>query len=487
MSARVCIIGAGSSGIAAAQVLHERGIDFDCFEMGSEVGGNWRYENDNGMSSAYRSLHINTSRQLMEYRSFPMPEDLPDYPSHWQIADYFDAFVDHFGFRDKITFRTEVVKVEPVGPGRYDVTVRGRDEQGRPAEPELHHYERVIVANGHHWDPRWPEPSFPGSETFPGVQMHAHYYKTPHLFEGKRVLVLGIGNSATDIAVESSRVAEETYLAMRRGAHILPKFIFGVPTDHLTDSVVARTPLVVQQTLMAAMLRITRGKVTDYGLPEPDHTVLHAHPTVSDDLLTRLGHGDITVKPNIDRFEGSKVFFVDGSAAEVDVVVYCTGYKVTFPFFDEKVVRAQDNHIDLYRRVVDPEHPGLYFIGLIQPLGAIMPLAEIQAEWVGDLIAGEGELPSYDEMRAQIEEYDEQLRRRYVASKRHTIQVDFHKYLAEIERERRASRARALGRPVTRTDQLRSGLRGLRGLAGDVVTRTRAGRDAARHGASPTR
>lgn len=485
MSARVCIIGAGSSGIAAARVLHERGIDFDCFEMGSEVGGNWRYENDNGMSSAYRSLHINTSRQLMEYRSYPMPEDLPDYPSHWQIAQYFDSFVDHFGFRDKITFRTEVVKVEPVGPEQYDVTVRGRDDQGRPAEPELRHYEHVIVANGHHWDPRWPEPSFPGSESFSGVQMHAHYYKTPHLFEGKRVLVLGIGNSATDIAVESSRIAAETYLAMRRGAHILPKFIFGVPTDHLTDSVVARTPLAVQQTLMAAMLRITQGKVADYGLPEPDHTVLHAHPTVSDDLLTRLGHGDIHVKPNIDRFEGSKVFFVDGSAAEVDIVVYCTGYKVTFPFFDDKVVRAEDNHVDLYRRVVDPEHAGLYFIGLIQPLGAIMPLAEVQAEWVGDLIGGEGELPSYDEMRAQIEEYDEQVRRRYVASKRHTIQVDFHKYFAEIERERRAARARALGRPVTRTDQLRSGLRG---LAGEVARRARArGAGSSGHGASPTR
>jgi dimethylaniline monooxygenase (N-oxide forming) len=445
---RVCIIGAGSSGIAAAQVLHARGIDFDCFELGSEVGGNWRYENDNGLSSAYRSLHINTSRQLMEYRTFPMPESLPDYPSHWQIAEYFDAFVDHFGFRDKITFRTEVVKVEPSGAaeGRWAVTVRRRGEDG-PTEPEVRHYEHVIVANGHHWDPRWPEPAFPGAESFPGEQMHAHYYKTPDRFVGKRVLVLGIGNSATDIAVESSRVAAETYLAMRRGAHVLPKYLFGVPTDHLTDSPIARGPLRLQQLTMAAALRLSVGRVTDYGLPAPDHAVLHAHPTVSDDLLTRLGHGDITVKPNIDRFEGAKVFFVDGTAAEVDVVVYCTGYKVSFPFFDGQVVRAEDNHVELYRRVVDPEHPGLYFLGLIQPLGAIMPLAEIQAEWVADLVSGVGALPSYDEMRAQIRRYDDQVRRRYVASKRHTIQVDFHKYYAEIARERRASRERVTGAP----------------------------------------
>ena len=445
MSARVCIIGAGSSGIAAARVMHARAIPFDCFEAGSQIGGNWRYQNDNGMSSAYRSLHINTSRQLMEYRSYPMPADLPDYPNHWQIAAYFDDFVDHFGFRDKVTFRTEVVKVVPDG-NSYAVTVRGQNEHGEPNEAETRVYDQVIVANGHHWDPRWPEPSFPGSETFPGQQIHAHYYKTPDLLEDKRVLVLGIGNSATDIAVEASLAAESTYLAMRRGAHIMPKFLFGVPTDHLTDSVVARMPLPVQRLGMQAMLRLAQGKVTDYGLPKPDHKVLSAHPTVSDDLLTRLGHGDIDVRPNVDRFEGSKVFFRDGTAAEVDVVIYCTGYKVTFPFFDERMVRARDNHIDLYRRVVDPEHPGLYFLGLIQPLGAIMPLAEAQAEWVADLISGAGALPSYGEMRRQIRDYDRRLRKRYVASKRHTIQVDFHSYLAEIERERKASvRRRSAG------------------------------------------
>lgn len=465
MDKPVCIIGAGSSGIAAAQVLHERGVDFDCFELGSEVGGNWRYDNDNQMSSAYRSLHINTSRQLMEYKSFPMPEDLPDYPNHWQIAQYFDDYVDHFGFRDRITFRTEVVKVEPVstgsttgdgstGRGRYAVTLRSRNEHGEPTEPEVRTYQHVIVANGHHWDPRWPEPSFPGAEDFTGEQLHAHYYKTPEIFVGKRVLVLGIGNSATDIAVESSRVATRTYLAMRRGAHIVPKYVFGVPTDHLTDSVVARMPTLVQQLSMAAMLRLTRGRVTDYGLPQPDHAVLHAHPTVSDDLLTRLGHGDITVLPNIDRFEGSKVFFVDGSAHEVDVVVYCTGYRVSFPFLDERVVRAEDNQIDLYRRVVDPEHPGLYFVGLVQPLGAIMPLAEAQSHWVADLVTGEAALPSYDEMRRQIREYDDAVRRRYVASKRHTIQVDFHKYQAEIARERKAGRSRLTGEAPTLLDRV---------------------------------
>ena len=206
--------------------------------------------------------------------------------------------------------------------------------------------------------------------------MHAHYYRTPDVLDGQRVVVLGIGNSATDIAVESSRHARETYLAMRRGAWVIPKYLFGMPTDHLTDSPLARGPVRLQKLGMRTMLRIAVGKMTDYGLPKPDHDVLEAHPTVSDDLLGRLGHGDITVKPTISRFDGSTVVFADGSRVEADVVVYCTGYKISFPFLDDTVVGAVDNHIDLYRRVVPPDQPGLYFIGLVQPLGAIMPLAE---------------------------------------------------------------------------------------------------------------
>src|SRR6478609_9503818 len=173
LDAQVCIIGAGSSGITVAQVLTARGVAFDCFEAGSGIGGNWRYGNDNEMSSAYESLHINTSRQMMEYAAYPMPESLSDYPDHRQIAQYFDDYVDHFGLRDTITFRTEVIKVTPVGDG-YDVTFRFRDG----GEPETRHYREVVVANGHHWDPRWPEPSFTGSESFPGEQVHAHYYRT---------------------------------------------------------------------------------------------------------------------------------------------------------------------------------------------------------------------------------------------------------------------------------------------------------------------
>jgi dimethylaniline monooxygenase (N-oxide forming) len=391
------------------------------------------------MSSAYKSLHINTSRQIMEYASFPMSDEYPTYPSHVHIARYFDAFVDHFTLRERIQFRTEVTRVAPGANGGWDVTVRARDA----AETTTVRYEAVLVANGHHWDPRPPEPEFPGSDTFTGTQTHSHYYKTFESYEGQRVLVLGIGNSACDIAVETSKVAQRTFLAMRRGAHVLPKYLFGIPTDHLTTSPVARAPFLWMRRLsLAALLRLSRGKITKYGLPEPDHRLLSAHPTVSDDLLTRLGHGDITVKPNIERLDGDTVHFVDGSSERVDAIVYCTGYKITFPFLDEELLAAHDNEISLFHRVVDPDHPGLYFLGLIQPLGAIMPLAEAQSAWIADLLDGTATLPSVGEMRREIAAYHRGIQKRYLASKRHTIEVDFLEYFAELKKERAAGRGR---------------------------------------------
>jgi dimethylaniline monooxygenase (N-oxide forming) len=441
VTSRVCVIGAGSSGIAACQALQARGLAFDCYEAGSEVGGNWRYLNDNGMSSSYKSLHINTSREIMEYKSFPMRHDYPTYPNHRQIAEYFDRFVDHFGFRDRIQFKTEVVSVVPATDGEWDVTVRKRGGK----RTATHRYAAVLVANGHHWDARWPEPAFPGADTFTGVQTHSHHYKTFDGYEDKRVLVLGIGNSACDIAVETSKVSARTFLAMRRGAHVVPKYIFGVPTDHLTTSPIARVGFFpVRRAMLALVMQLARGNVTKYGLPKPDHKIASAHPTISDDLLVRLGHGDIEVKPNIERIDGGTVHFVDGSAEPIDVIVYCTGYKISFPFFDESLIAAHDNEISLFHRVVDPEHPGLYFVGLVQPLGAIMPLAEAQSEWVADLLEGKATLPSDAEMRREIEEYHRALKKRYVRSKRHTIQVDFLDHLAELKKER-AEGARRLG------------------------------------------
>jgi dimethylaniline monooxygenase (N-oxide forming) len=437
---KVCVIGAGSSGIASCQVLQARGIDFDCFEKGSEVGGNWRYDNDNGMSSAYRSLFINTSRRMMQYASYPMPDDYPDYPHHEQIAAYFDSYVDHFGLRERIRFNTEVEQVKAAEDGRWEVTT---------SDGATDVYDAVLVANGHHWDPKWPDPPFPGQDGFTGDRIHSHHYREPdERFQGKRVLVLGIGNSATDISVETSRISEITYLAMRRGAHVIPKYIGGKPTDELAPAWVSRLPFSVTRRLFARRLRQVQGTMESYGLPKPDHKLGEAHPTVSSDLLPRIGHGRIKVKPNIARIDGGTVHFIDGTSAEVDTIVWCTGYRISFPFLSSDVMATEGNHAPLFRRVVHPECPGLYFIGLAQPLGAIMPIAELQSEWIADVLEGKAALPDAETMRAEIEAEEKAMHRRYVASTRHTIQVDFHPYMRLLSAERK--RSEGLRRPLGR-------------------------------------
>ncbi|MEZ0292643.1 MAG: flavin-containing monooxygenase [Solirubrobacteraceae bacterium] len=430
----VCVIGAGSSGIAAVKELHERGFPFDCFEASDRVGGNWVFGNRNGMSAAYRSLHINTSRGRMAYAALPMPAAYPDFPHHTHIAAYFDAYVDHFGLRDRITFETRVTHAAPRAGGGWDVTV---EPGGTRA------YDALIVANGHHWDPRGPEPPFPGHDRFAGVQMHSHAYtgEDPELFRDRHVVVLGMGNSAMDIAVESSFLARRTYLAARRGAWIIPKYLFGRPLDTLTGA--ARVPYAVRRRFQASALRLMVGRMERYGLPAPDHPFGSAHPTVSDDVLSRIAHGEITPKPNLAELGERTVRFADGSEAEADVIVYCTGYRVTFPFFDPELISAPDNDLPLFRRVFHPDVPGVYFVGLLQPLGAVMPLAELQSGWICDHLGGRYALPDRQAMLADMEAERTAMFKRYVPSKRHTMQVDFEDYVLAAKQERRRGERRA--------------------------------------------
>jgi hypothetical protein len=389
------------------------------------------------MSSAYRSLHINTSRDRMEYADFPMPRDYPDFPHHTHIAKYFDDYVDHFGFRDRIVFETGVDRAERAGDGTWQITL----DTG-----ETHRYDALLVANGHHWNPRWPEPGFPGE--FEGKEMHAHHYVDNTDMRDKNVVVLGMGNSAMDIAVEASQVANKVFLAARRGAYVIPKYLFGRPLDQTGLS--AKVPWAIRRKILEGIIKATTGDMERYGLPKPDHRLLEAHPTISSEILSRLYHGEITPKPNIEALEGDSIRFADGSVEKADIVVYCTGYKVTFPFFDESFLSAPDNDLPLYRRVFHPDIPNVFFIGLLQPLGAIMPLAEAQGAWVGEYLRGEYALPRGPELRRDMQRERERMFKRYVASKRHTMQVDYDDYLLDLEKELMRGRQRAAnaGRPM---------------------------------------
>lgn len=423
MSDKVCIIGAGSSGIVAAKTLKQHGVPFDCFERGSGIGGNWRFRNDNGMSASYASLHINTSKGRMAYSDFPMPEDYPDYPHHSQVLAYFEDYVDHFDIRSSIRFSTTVDSVTPEGDA-WRVTLD--DGSSRL-------YRGVIVANGHHWSPKTA--SFPGH--FEGRSRHSHSYETSEDLAGRRVLVIGIGNSGVDIACESSRVAAKTFLSTRRSAHIIPKYAFGRPIDTFTTPRSSHLPMAIQRLAYKVILGLSRGPQHTFGVPEPDHHILAAHPTISAELLNLVGHGKIQMKSNVERLDGHRVHFADGSSETIDELIYATGYKVSFPFFDPSLVDSQDNEMPLFHQVVHFDLPHLYFIGLIQPLGAIMPLAEVQSQWVAKLLTGQCSLPDRGAMETAYRRHRSNMAKRYVASTRHTLQVDFYPYMHQVQAEMR--------------------------------------------------
>lgn len=417
----VCIIGAGSSGMTAAKSLKEKGIPFECFEIGSDIGGMWRYENDNGMSSAYRSLHIDTSRQNLGYSDFPIPERYPGFLSHGEVLQYLEAYVDQFDLRPHIHFKTRVEQVSPTGDGSWQVTLQGG---------QTRQFRAVIVANGHLWDPRWAQ--FDGS--FHGEQLHSHYYRTAEPFLGKRVLIVGIGNSAVDIAVDVCKTADTTFLSTRRSAWIMPKYIMGRPIDRWLGFLAGRLrlPTRVARTVVKWLAYPVTGDQARFGIPRPQHPIWREHATLSQELIPYCGHGWIKVKPNVATLDGDTVAFTDGSREAIDVIIHATGYQASFPFLAPDLFSVADGRVNLYRRMVVPNHPGLYLLGLVQPVGPTIPLVEVQGRWLASVLAGEIQLPARTEMQREIDAHHHHKTRRYVNAARYTLEVDGRAYRKQL-------------------------------------------------------
>lgn len=422
VTADICIIGAGSSGIAMAKALRDAGLAFDCFEKGSALGGMWRYGNDNGLSSAYENLHIDTSRDNLGFPDFPIPKDQPDFLSHAQFLAHLEAYADHFGVREHVTFGATVIAVSRTEGGAWKVTLEG-------GETRL--YRTVIVANGHLWDPRWP--SFPGR--FDGVALHSHHYRTAAPFEGKRVLVVGLGNSAVDIAVDLCRRARSVTLSTRRGAWVMPKYLMGIPIDRWSAFLSRRLRLTTRATrmIMAQLIRLAVGDQRRFGLPRPAHPMWREHATLSQDLLPAIGHGRIRVRPDVRLLDGDHVVFADGAREPFDVVVYATGYRASFPFLAPDVFAVRDGApVRLYRRITALDQPGLHFIGLVQPVGPTIPLVEIQARWLAAVLAGRLTLADAASMEAEVAAHHRNLARTYVASARYALEVDYKTYAGQL-------------------------------------------------------
>jgi cation diffusion facilitator CzcD-associated flavoprotein CzcO len=432
---RVCLIGAGCSGITTAKRLKEYDVDYDQFELSDDVGGNWYYDNPNGRSAVYESLHIDTSTTRLQFEDYPAPEDFPDFPHHTLIHQYFRDYTDHFGLRDHISFNTGVERAVR-RPDGWDVTL---------STGETRHYTDLVVANGHHWSPRLPD--HPGH--FDGVLLHSHDYRTPFDpvdLRGETVVVVGMGNSAMDIASELSPrwMAKKLYVSARRGVWVLPKYRNGQPAD----KVMAPPDVPREEGLRAsrALIRELVGRMSDYGLPEPDHEPLSAHPSVSADFLTRAGSGDIHLLPAIDRLEGRVVHLTDGDAVEADVLIYATGYEMKFPFFDPDEVELHpdaEHRFPLFKRMVKPGVEHLFFMGLAQSSPTIVNLAEQQSKLLAKLLVGQYALPPVEDQERIMRADEAEHLAQYYAAPRHTIQIDFARYCLDLHREIAAGERRA--------------------------------------------
>ncbi|MFI1023547.1 flavin-containing monooxygenase [Streptomyces olivaceus] len=425
---RVCVIGTGLSGLAVAHALKERGIPFVCLEKAPDVGGIWRQPGAGERGPGYLSLHLNTAKQLTGYADFPMPSSYPLYPRHSQFAAYLRSFAEWAGLLGHVELRTEAVSVRQDADGGW--TVVSRDADGAETSRR---FEQVVVASGHHTDPALPDPLPAGADSFTGTILHSLDYRDGGDFDGRRVVVVGLGASAVDIAADLSRHAEQTLLSVRRGLHIVPKQLFGMSVDEIAEAPWwTEMSFAEQRRWVERALLVARGRLGDYGLPEPDHPVFSSATTLSDEILSRIRHGAVTPKPAIGSFDGDRVVFTDGTSVTADAVVYCTGFRMTFPFLPAGCPVAADGSVELYRRVVPADRPGLYFVGLVRPVGSITRLVEAQAQWVARLVDGEAELPAAGEMREEISTYLAGIVQRYGRAPGASVQVDVGPYLAEF-------------------------------------------------------
>lgn len=422
---RVCVIGAGPSGIAAGKNCIAAGLDVVVFEKNDKVGGNWVFNASTGHSSVYENTHIISSRTWSEYEDFPMPADYPDYPSHQQLQAYFEAYARHFKVMDLIRFGHIIDHITREADGQWRVDLH--DNTGA-ARSEV--FSHLMVANGHHWNPKYPE--YPGQ--FSGHFMHSHDFKgVSDDWRGKAVLVIGAGNSACDVAVESARVASTVSLSMRKPQWFLPKFMFGKPTDVFAASN-NWLPKRVRIWATTLLLRLLQGSYANYGLPAPKRHVFSMHPTLNSDLLDFIRHGRIHPRPAIARLDGDYVEFVDGKRERFDIICACTGFWTTFPFFDTSLIDYQ--HVDkvpLYRKMMHADYPNLYFIGLFQPLGCIWPMADYQARLACAEITGQYQRPK--DMHAAIQHELAHPHFDFELAQRHAVEVDYHLFRDELKAE----------------------------------------------------
>ena len=414
------IIGAGVAGLTAARHLKQLDIPFVIFERESDLGGQWWIDHPN--SAVCHATHLISSKKMSHFRDYPMPDHFPDYPNHEQMYDYLHSFAQDMGLMQHIRFNTPVENIERTDDGGWHVML----------SEETRHFRGVIIANGHLWDPKYPD--YPGD--LDGEIIHSKFYKTPEILCGKRVLVVGAGNSGCDIVVEAANHAEAAFHSTRRGYHFIPKYIFGKPADQfngLADRL--RVPAWLQSRINGALLRFYWGDLTRYGLQKPDHGLFEAHPIVNERLIDRLRHGDITPKPDVERLDAKRVIFIDGSSEEVDLIIYATGFNVSIPFINPAHLNWGAAGPELYLHAFHPRYDDLFVAGLLQPNSGTFHLDDAQSELIAHFIHAQDHNPAgADAFRKRKSGPQPDLRGgvKHLETARHTYEINHLAYEAQL-------------------------------------------------------
>jgi hypothetical protein len=414
-----CVVGAGPSGLATSRALGRLGVEHVVYEKHSDVGGIWDSENEG--TPLYDSAHFISSKWTSGFEGFPMRDSLADYPHHSQILRYLREFADAYGLRRHIRFGRRVEHAEPKDGGWE---VRFSD-----GSRSLH--RGVICANGVTWLPSMP--SWPGH--FDGDLRHSATYRNPREFEGRRVLIVGLGNSGADIACDAARHAESATLSVRRGYHFLPKHVYGWPIDVHFRRPDLLAPDVKAMDLRAGVFAVT-GDVTRLGLPKPDHDFGQAHPLLNTQLLHHLAHGDVEVRPDIQRLDGSTVHFIDGTMCDVDLILSATGYRVTAPYLDESVFEMRGQRVVHYLNVFNRHHHNLITVGFAEVAAGIYPLIDRMAHMVAHHLHDREHRPSVAlafEALKTSDDFDVRGGKRFLSSDRHANYVDLVSYATHVD------------------------------------------------------
>ncbi len=452
-SARVAVIGAGAAGICAAKYLLAAGFDVTVFELGSRVGGMWLYGNDSGRSSAYRTLHINTSRGVTRFSDLDFDDATQPFPDHYDMHRYLEAYADHFAVTPRIRFRTRVTALRPaLVPGAFvpGAFVPGTLAAGAGApawdvttDPGgTERFDAVIVATGHLSAPL----DVPMFAAFGGEYLHSHHYREPEPYVGKRVCVIGVGNSACDIASDLCVTSARTVLVARSGAIILPKLMFGRAFTDITAKIQRPwIPRAIRQRITRFLAWLAHGDITKLGFKPPAELV---HTTSNATVVTDIAYRRIAVKQGIEAVEGRRIRFSDGTVEEFDTLIAATGYRIDLDFIPPEIVPATDNRLDLWLRIVPPGWPGLFFMGFFNTDTALNMVFEHQARFVREILLGNAAPPSPETMRQAVAARAAWYASRFKHTPRHTIEEEHVRYLNDLRRATKEMVGRARSAPA---------------------------------------